>query len=95
MIPEDKAPQPDSPGISISCSASPTSLPVSRELQSYNMLCQGYIKNQNCSPASYYLDPLELLTRWQKKLEAGIICRAGKVWTWWCASGIDQGQDGG
>ena len=50
IIPEDKAPQPDSPGISISCSASPTSLPVSRELQSYNMLCQGYIKNQNCSP---------------------------------------------
>ena len=44
IIPEDKAPQPDSPGTSISCSASHTSLPVSGELQSYNMFCQGYIK---------------------------------------------------
>ena len=41
---------------------------MSGELQSYNMLCQGCIKNQNCSPVSYSLDPLELLTRWQKKL---------------------------
>ena len=66
IIPEDKAPQPDSPGTSISCSASHTSLPVSGELQSYNMFCQGYIKKSELFTCILFSWPLELLTRWQK-----------------------------